>query len=66
MSDSITNWADQLSSEDIVLLGNALGEVLHGPGAIDESEFEFRLGVTRDRALTLLGELTEMRRHFSQ
>ena len=66
MSDSITNWANRLSNEDIVLLGNALHEILDGAGAIDEAEFEFRLGVTRERALALLRELTDIRRDFSQ
>lgn len=66
MSDSITKWANRLSNEDIVLLGNALHEILNGAGAIDEAEFEFRLGVTRDSALALLDELMDIRKDFSQ
>ena len=66
MSTSITNWANRLSNEDIVLLGNALNEILNGASAVQEAEFELRLGVTRGRALTLLGELMDIRKDFSQ
>jgi len=46
-----------LSDDDLLLLNNALNEVLNGPGAIDEWEFQLRLGVGRKHAVDLLARL---------
>lgn len=37
---------------------NALNEVLHGPGAVDEWEFKTRIGVSRERALRTLRSIS--------
>ena len=44
-------------SEDWRLLSNALNEILHGPDAIDDWEFQTRTGSTRADALALLKRL---------
>ncbi|WP_250442487.1 hypothetical protein [Actinotalea sp. C106] len=40
-----------LSADDRLAVANALNEVLHGPGAVDDREFHARLGVSRASAL---------------
>jgi hypothetical protein len=47
-----------LSEEDLVLLNNALNEILHGPGAIDEVEFHTRTGANKSSAVALLARLS--------
>jgi hypothetical protein len=48
--------ADQLvlDADDRLAIANALNEVLHGPDAIEVSEFQTRIGVDRDAALRTL------------
>ena len=43
-----------LSIDDLVLFNNALNEILNGPSAIDDCEFQTRTGVEREAALELL------------
>ena len=38
----------ELSHDELVTLSNALNEVLHGPDAIEEWEFQTRIGASRD------------------
>ncbi|MBO0921988.1 hypothetical protein J1G42_14275 [Cellulomonas sp. zg-ZUI222] len=40
-----------LRADDLTVIVNALNEVLHGPDAVEEWEFQTRLGVTRAEAL---------------
>ncbi|WP_345711906.1 hypothetical protein [Kineococcus glutinatus] len=47
-----------ISGADLVVLHNALNEVLHGPDAIEEWEFQIRLGLDRDEAVLLLARLS--------
>ena len=47
----------ELSRSESEVLNNALNEVLHGPDAIDEWEFQTRIGVTRTEAEALLQRL---------
>jgi hypothetical protein len=44
----------ELGKADLLLLQNALNEILHG---IDVAEFETRIGATRDQAASLLQRL---------
>jgi hypothetical protein len=44
----------RLSRDDLLIVNNALNEVLHGPDAIDEAEFQIRIGQERVKALDLL------------
>ena len=50
-----------LSSDEWVLVMNALNEVLNGPDAIEEWEFHARLGVHRAEALALQRRLNDER-----
>ena len=50
----MTNTADPLSREDLRILHQALNEILNGPEAIEEWEFETRMGAKRDQAAALL------------
>jgi hypothetical protein len=50
-----------LSQEDLILIQNALNEILNGPGAIDGSEFEIRAGSSISYARELLARLTTIR-----
>ena len=50
----------RLSGDEIRTVNNALNEVLNGPDAIEEREFETRLGVTRNFASTLLRAIREL------
>jgi hypothetical protein len=36
----------RLTVRDLILINNALNEVINGPSAIDESEFPLRIGAT--------------------
>ena len=54
---STANLGLALSKDELVLVSNALNEVLHGPDAIEECEFQTRLGVDRQRATELLARI---------
>lgn len=43
-----------LSEEELVLINNALNEILNGPDSIAESEFQTRAGVSIEAAKSLL------------
>lgn len=45
-----------LTVEELQILSNALNEISNGPEAIDDWEFETRVGVGRDRTKALLEE----------
>jgi hypothetical protein len=58
---ALGGWTDgplraDLDRVDLVLIANAINEVLHGPDAAEEWEFETRLGATPDEARRLLDE----------
>ena len=44
----------ELTFEELVLVNNALNEILNGPCAIDDWEFQLRTGVEREAAMALL------------
>lgn len=50
----------KLSPEETVAINNALNELLHGPDAIDASEFQTRVGVSRNEALQLLDKFARL------
>lgn len=47
------------SRQEMVILNNALNEILNGPDAIPESEFHTRVGVQRSEAVELFREIHE-------
>ena len=47
------------SADEWTLLSNALTEILHGPEAIEEWEFQTRTGVPREKAKALLRRMAE-------
>jgi hypothetical protein len=47
----------ELTTSELVLLSNALNEVLHGPASIEDPEFHTRTGATRDEGMTLVRAL---------
>ena len=46
-----------LQRSDLILIANAINEVLNGPEAVEDWEFQTRLGVSRDEARRLLDEV---------
>lgn len=50
----------KFSDEELVAVANALNEVLHGSYAIEDWEFQTRVGVTRDAAKRLLQRLRHL------
>ena len=50
----------KLSPEETVAINNALNELLHGPGAIAASQFQTRVGVSRNEALQLLDKFARL------
>ena len=44
----------RLTRSQIIVLNNAMNEVLHGPEAIEDWEFHTRIGVTRREAEAVL------------
>jgi hypothetical protein len=54
----IKEWASSLDEDDLVLLSNALNEILNGPDAIDEWEFQTRTGIETGRARQALQKIT--------
>jgi hypothetical protein len=50
---------EELASEELSLLSNALNEILRGPDSISAEEFQTRTGFTRDSAGALRRELGE-------
>ncbi len=47
------------SKDELILLNNALNEILHGPEAIEDWEFQTRIGSTKEEAESLLKKLKE-------
>ena len=47
----------QLTGGELLAIRNALNEICHGPDAIEDWEFEARMGVTREEAKNLLDAL---------
>jgi hypothetical protein len=54
LPDVIENWASSLTEDDLLLINNALNEIINGPGAIDVWEFQTRTGVEFQDAEKLL------------
>ncbi len=59
-SDLILQWAEALSDDELLLINNALNEILNGSNAIDEKEFLTRAGVEREHAREVLAEVNEL------
>jgi hypothetical protein len=55
-------WRFHLSPLAWGVLHNALNEVVNGPQAIEDWEFQTRMGVTRDQARDLLMRMTARQR----
>jgi hypothetical protein len=49
----------RLTGDELLLIKNALNEVLNGPDALEEWEFQTRMGCARDAAVTLLERLQQ-------
>lgn len=45
--------------EELAWINNALNEVLHGPEAIEEWEFQTRMGATREEVAALLERIND-------
>ena len=59
-SKLIMQWAEALADDDLLLINNALNEIINGPSAIDESEFQAKTGVEREHAREVLAEVNEL------
>jgi hypothetical protein len=53
----------EITADEINTLQNALNEILQGPEAIEEWEFQTRVGVTREEARELLDALARLPRN---
>lgn len=58
-SDS-SGAAVELTRDELLTVNNALNEVCHGPGAIDDEEFFARMGVELHEAMALLDEVNQL------
>ena len=47
-----------ITADELIVLANALNEILHGPDAVEEWEFSTRLGVSREAADALHRDLS--------
>ena len=63
--NAIEELASSFTQDDILLISNALNEILNGPDAIDELEFQTRLGVDRDVAADLHDRVKRVYRSFT-
>ena len=52
----------EFSRDELVWVNNALNEVLHGPDAINESEFGVRMGGSRGEVKALLHRISDLLR----
>jgi len=59
-SELIMQWAEALDDDDLLLINNALNEIINGPNAIDESGFQARTGVEREHAREVLAAVNEL------
>ena len=60
-----TKFGLELTLEEIATLSNSLNEVCHGPEAIEDWEFETRMGCTKAEAVTLLEKMSDFHERFS-
>jgi hypothetical protein len=54
LQEVIENWASSLTEDDLLLINNALNEIINGPSAIEKWEFQIRTGVEFQDAEKLL------------
>lgn len=47
----------ELTADDLRAINNALNEVCHGPEAVEDPEFQTRMGVDRGMAQQTLGRI---------
>ena len=59
-SELIMQWAEALDDDDLLLINNALNEIINGRNAIDESAFQARTGVEREHARDILADVNEL------
>ena len=52
-----TNKALHLSEDELLVINNSINEVLHGPDAIEDWEFQTRIGVERQSAEQVLEKI---------
>jgi len=57
VADGEEHPALRLTPDELGVCQSALNEVLHGPEAIEDWEFQTRMGVERDEAIALLARL---------
>jgi hypothetical protein len=50
----------RLRRQEVITLNNALNEILSGPDAIENPEFQTRVGVSREDARSLLSDLHQL------
>jgi hypothetical protein len=50
----IETWASSINKDDLLLINNALNEIINGPDAIADYEFQTRTGVEFKEAEKLL------------
>ena len=52
----------ELSKSELMIVSNAINEIYHGPDAIEDWEFNLRVGAPRIEAEALLDRLCELSR----
>ena len=61
MSES-TNRAFEVTDDELLVITNSINEVLHGPDAIEDWEFQTRIGVDRHFAEKVLAKIGSVMR----
>ena len=61
MSES-TNKAFEVTDDELLVINNSINEVLHGPDAIEDWEFQTRIGVDRQFAEKVLAKIKSVMR----
>ncbi|AKR43183.1 hypothetical protein [Methylophilus sp. TWE2] len=66
LPDVIENWACSLTKDDLLLISNALNEIINGSGAIEKWEFQTRTGVEFQDAEKLLKKTSMALNEFNK
>lgn len=54
------NFSLNVTKNELIAINNALNEVLNGPEAIDEEEFETRIGETKSTIQKILAQIASL------
>jgi hypothetical protein len=51
---------DNFSKEELIVINNAINEILNGPNSIEDWEFHSRIGATKEKTKKILQKVSKL------